>query len=139
MSNDQRDNLEKQTPSIFRGAERNDLGEVRNALSIDRSAINMQDRMGLTALHIAAADGNKTLVKFLLDQPGCRFDLVDVHGRIPSVLAYMVGRDDIVGLIANAMAEDLRRRFPEIDDNDNGSRDEGAALRTARPPQLPEP
>lgn len=115
--------------SIFRGARRNDLVEVENALNADSQCINAQERgLGPTALHIAAADGNKALVQFLMSQPGCRFDIEDQHGRTPALLAFVVGRDDIADIIYSAILNDLDVKFPGDSFDANTLLDESAAV-----------
>jgi len=104
-----RGNLKERNHSILRGADSNDWEEVKSALLEDPDCINEQDeRMGITAMHIAAADGNMTLVKFLLQQPGCRSSMADHSGRMPSHLAEAIGREDIVAVLRRASADRIR-------------------------------
>jgi ankyrin repeat protein len=102
---------------IIEGAQQNDLGKVEAALELDPPCVNACDpRSGLTALHIAAADGNRSLVRFLLSRADCAFSPEDRLGRTPVQLAYVIGRDDIVDDICSSMAADLSRRFPELNE-----------------------
>ena len=75
--------------------------------------VNVRDRYGRTPLHIAAADGNKALVQFLLDAQA-DFTLRDKQGKTPLHLAASYHHNDIV--------EQLRQR--------------GAVLESPAPPDV---
>lgn len=109
-----RGNLKERHHSILIGAENCDWDEIRNALTEDPTCINDQDeRMGVTPLHIAAGDGNMTLVKFLLEQPGCRTSMADHSGRMPSYMAEAIGRDDIASVLRQASAHRIRAAWAD--------------------------
>lgn len=100
--------------SIIYGAEINDLNHVKLALADDPRSINGRDRaLGVTALHIAAGDGNRSLVEYLVEQPGCKLDIEDYKGRTPALLAIIVGRDDIADIIHSAIIRKIETQFPE--------------------------
>lgn len=120
-----RGNLDNRIHSIIRGAERNDLGEVKRALEEDPECVNHQDaRMGITALHIAAADGNMPLVKLLLEQRNIKASRADHAGRDAAYMAEAIGRDDIANLITHAIHARLLERFPELKDVPNDDHEE---------------
>ena len=137
-----RENLNRPTHSILRGADRNDLAEIETALATDPQCINAKDEhIGVTALHIAAADGNKSLVEFLIKQPACQLDVEDAAGRTPAMLAFLIGRDDIVGLLASATSRELQAQFPELRNAPQRakSRSSGKSLILPKPPRPKEP
>lgn len=49
--------------------------------------LNVQDRLGVTALHLAVDRGNLDMVRYLLQMPDIRIDLPDKRGRTPLALA----------------------------------------------------
>lgn len=108
-------NLDRRDYSIIRGAENNDLDEVQKALAADYSAIGDIDEVsGATALHIAAADGNLPMVRYLIEQRGCRLSAEDKAGRNPAFLAFVIGREDIVDIICKKMADELSQDFSDL-------------------------
>ena len=96
----------KDVPNIIRGATNGDLEEIKEALRRDPACINEVDpEIGVTALHIAAFDGNFKLVDFLCAQPGVDAYVYDKLGRTQWFAAHSIGRDDICGRIVFAPRE----------------------------------
>jgi len=101
----EKDNNKKRSHSIIIGALVHDIVEIKRALQEDADCINhVDDVLGVSALHIAAADGNSALVDFLCKQPGCDPHLLDRQGRRAAFLALAIGRPDICDAICVAAA-----------------------------------
>lgn len=83
-------------PNIIRGAINSDLNEIKAALVDNPDCINeLHHPSGMTALIIAAIDGQYTLVDYLCDQPGIDVSIFDNHGRSAYGVAIALGRYDI--------------------------------------------
>lgn len=101
-------NLEDETPNILRGAINLDVAEVKAALVADPDCINHADPdTGLTALHIAAANGDIETIQMLVQQSGVDIGVPDALGRPPYLLAQIMGRNDVVG----ALFQQVERRL----------------------------
>ena len=101
-------------PNIIRGATNHDLDEIRRALAENPDCINeTEPNVGVTALHIAAFDGNYEIVDFLCDQPGVDVHAEDNLGRTPWWAAYIVGREDIHIRILKDMAAEMEQLLAE--------------------------
>lgn len=101
-------------PNIIRGATNHDLDEIKRALEANPDCINeTEPNVGVTALHIAAFDGNFEVVEFLCGQEGVDITLPDNLGRTASTAAHMVGRDDIYQRIRQVIAADIERFLDE--------------------------
>jgi len=99
------------TPNIIRGATNGDLEEIKAALERDPNCINETDpNVGVTALHIAAFDGDYALVDFLCDQPGIELWPYDNLGRPPWWAARIIGRHDI----CDRIMRDIQREINEV-------------------------
>lgn len=116
----------KSEPNIIRGATNNDLDEVKRALEADPNCINeTEPNVGVTALHIAAFDGNYEMVDFLCDQPCIDIHKEDNLGRSPQWAAYIIGRNDIEMRIMRDMAAELDRILDAEEAEYEVSMDEG--------------
>lgn len=90
--------------SIITGAEFNDMEIVKQALLHDPHLVNSRHpRSGVTALHIAAANRNLSMVSFLVEQPGINLTSVDRFGRDALDLAINVGDRRIIDLLSRMM------------------------------------
>ena len=117
--------------SIIEGALRNDWDEIRGALAENPECINQRDpRMGVTALHIAAGDGNLPLVQFLCEQEGVDSAAIDAAGRRPIQLSIAIGRPDITTLLCRAVK--LWPDDPDLWDDDQPPA--GASIVKLSPP-----
>lgn len=84
-------------PDIIRGAKNNDISEVRAALQKNWSDITKQDLIfGLSALHYASAQGNASMVSFLLEQKGVIIGLKDRWNRDVLDVAILCGNQQII-------------------------------------------
>lgn len=111
--------LNEDEPNIIRGATNADLDEIQRALSLNPDCINEVDNnIGVTALHIAAFDGNYDIVDFLCDQPGIDIAVFDKFGRTAYWAAHIIGRDDIVERIMRDTNARLKIML-EHDEDDN--------------------
>lgn len=82
---------------ILKGAYDNDHGEVSAALAESPACINAQSQAeGLTALHIAAALGNQSMVELLLKQPLVDVTVKDRFGRDPLDIAITTGHPAVI-------------------------------------------
>ncbi|WP_256675892.1 ankyrin repeat domain-containing protein [Pseudomonas sp. R5(2019)] len=61
--------------------------------------VNVQDKLGMTALQHAAATGFRPCIRLLVNSGKCNYLLKDNKGRLASELAYEWGRDYAVGLL----------------------------------------
>ena len=128
----------KSEPNIIRGAANNDLNEIKCALEADPSCINeTEPNVGVTALHIAAFDGNYEIVDFLCDQPGIDIHIEDNLGRSPQWAAYIIGRNDIEMRIARDMAAEMDRILDAEEAENEASKDQGNVTPfRPRPPSI---
>lgn len=62
------------------------------------------DLFGNTALHLAAAQGHKSVVTFLVNF-GCNIFAMDIDGRTPQELAGMNSRDEILRYLDSVQAK----------------------------------
>lgn len=84
-------------PDILRGAQNNNIAEVRAALRVDWKNIGkIESATGMTALHISAIRGNASIVSFLLQQNGVDVGLKDKFDRDPLDLAILSGNQTII-------------------------------------------
>lgn len=112
--------LNEDEPNIIRGATNADLDEIQRALSLNPDCINEVDKnIGVTALHIAAFDGNYDIVDYLCEQPGIDIGIFDKFGRSPYWAAHIIGRDDIVERIMRDTNARLKIMLENDDDYDN--------------------
>ncbi|MGS4884952.1 ankyrin repeat domain-containing protein [Roseibium sp. MB-4] len=114
--NQEMDNIEEllqddSAVDIVLGALQNDIDQARQALETDANAIHQTDQQGLTALHIAAAKGNLTMVQFLLDRPGVNLSLKDNFNRDPLDVAILSGNQKVI--------DALFRRVQGLDSDGN--------------------
>jgi ankyrin repeat protein len=84
------------------------MDEVQAALDRDPRDINKQhDLNRYTALHIAAAYGNVTMVKFLIKQPRLRFGVKDRWDRDPLAIAILAGHPEVTRVLFHYRASKL--------------------------------
>ena len=96
--------LEKRLYDIIAGADEGDFGEVDAALDENPKAISFQEpSVGLTALHVAAADGNLDMVNHLLSKPGVNPNIVDKFGRQALDMAIYIGHDGVIEVLSRHM------------------------------------
>ncbi|WP_316859222.1 ankyrin repeat domain-containing protein [uncultured Cohaesibacter sp.] len=81
---------------IFEGIKRNNIEDVRKILEREPANINETDHLGMTALHVAAAKGNLSMVTFLLEQKGVDLTLKDQFDRDPLDLAILAGNQRVI-------------------------------------------
>ena len=104
---------------IIRAALSNDINAAKCALAEDAECINHQsDKMGVTALHVAAGNGNMSMVQFLCEQPGCDPYIQDYAGRLPCYMATAIGRLDISDVIGALGAKIIGPLFDDDDEPD---------------------
>ena len=109
-------------PNIIRGATNHDLDEIKRALAVNPDCINETERnVGVTALHIAAFDGNYEIVDFLCGQPGIDITIADNLGRTASWAAHTIGRDDIHQRIRKVLALIAEEVEQKEDDTHGGN------------------
>ena len=88
---------------IIRGAERNDLDEVRSAVEIEGVSVNYQEPVaGLTALHKVAARGNILVLKWLVSHPDVDLDIRDTFDRSAAKVAAMFRQEEAYQIICAA-------------------------------------
>ena len=103
--------LKTDEPSIIRGAIGADIEEVKKALAKDPACINeVDEHIGVTALHIACFDGNYPLVDFLCDQPGVDISIRDKFGRTPYLASMALDREDITERLFRDTDQQLDRK-----------------------------
>ena len=125
-------NILDERPNIIRGAIKADLEELQSALIENPNCINDTDpATGVTALFIAAIDGNYSIVDFLCDQPGIKVDIMDKFGRTAYMAAIEIGRDDILERIMR----DTNRSIAKLEAIDDA--EESAPNITAFRPKPP--
>ncbi|MEJ0017585.1 MAG: ankyrin repeat domain-containing protein [Acetobacteraceae bacterium] len=89
---------------IILGAETDDYIEVDLAVAENAAAIVQREpTTGMTALHIAAGDGNLKMVRHLLAFPGVDLTIVDQFGRDPIDMATNIGNTEIVELLSRVL------------------------------------
>lgn len=89
---------------ILQAADDGDIKGVDRAISASRDAINFRDPdTGLTALHIAAGDGNLAMTLHLLRKPGIDLTIKDYFGRDAVDLAMGVNATEIVDAISKKL------------------------------------
>ena len=80
------------------------LAEVDRAAAVDRRAINFQEpESGVTALHVAAGNGDVALTRHLLMKPGIDVAIKDRFGRDALDLAIEINADEIVELLSRKL------------------------------------
>lgn len=119
-------------PNIIRGAMNENLEEIKAALANNPNCINeTDDKMRLTAMHIAAANGAYDIIDLLCEQPGYDIGLKDAVGRTPDDLAWIIGRHDIIDRMMRDTNEAIMRSI-ELDEAEDA-----AKKVTALHPKLP--
>jgi len=92
------------THNIITGADNDDYNEVNAALDEDPNAIRYQDaETGMTAVHVAAGDGNLKMVNHLLAVPGVDIAITDKFNRDPLEMAIAVGHKGIIEELSRQM------------------------------------
>jgi ankyrin repeat protein len=83
---------------FIESAKEGSASAVREWLSYPGIDVNFVDnRSGMTALHLAAARRAKAVVKVLAADKKCDFTILDRRGRTAATLAFEVGRDPALG------------------------------------------
>ncbi|XCA36071.1 MAG: ankyrin repeat domain-containing protein [Wolbachia endosymbiont of Armadillidium vulgare] len=99
---------DKDIKGLFDAIERNNLRQVKNAISKVGSKaedyVDVQNNKGLTPLHVAALKGCDDVAKFLLNFKA-RVDARVSDGFTPLHLAAQEGRDGVVELLLNHGAD----------------------------------
>lgn len=95
---------------ILRGAYRNDFNEVDNALGVDQRCISNKDRLGRTALHIAAQRGFFDMVTHLFKQPGADPNIKDLFDRNVLEIAWEASNPELSQYISEHI-------FPGLSDD----------------------
>lgn len=89
---------------IIDAAASKDFAGVDKALAANPDAIHYQDsNTGVTALHIAAADGHLSLTEYLLSKPGVDVTIRDWSGRDALDLAIGIGHAKIIDAISKKL------------------------------------
>lgn len=71
---------------------------VGKLLKAGEADVNYADpATGFTALHIAAAQNAKAILKLLVSTGRCDFSIKDKKGRTPAVIAYVLGENPVFG------------------------------------------
>ena len=101
-----RDRTRDEHPAdIIKGAKKNDLDEVEQAIGNNRKDLNLVDpETGFTALQYAVSRGNLRIVKFLLKQEEVEIKRKDLQGRTVLELAVEVGHQGIISELLRAKA-----------------------------------
>jgi len=93
---------------ILRGAEENDIDEMRGAVEDNGVSVNYVDpNTFLSALHKAAARDNIEAVEWLCAQEGIDFRLKDKFGRIPFDLAVKFGHQRAIDFLGPLTFPDI--------------------------------
>lgn len=126
--------LKTDEPNIIRGAISADIEEVKSALAKNPTCINeVDEHIGVTALHIACFDGNYPLVDFLCDQSGVDISVRDKFGRTPYFASIALDRGDIT----ERLFRDVDQRLKQIEQlEDDASSSGNVTLLRPKPPFL---
>lgn len=94
------DDENRMTISIIDSVYKNDVAEVSSSLKRDWRKVNsVEEKTGMSLLHIATALGNLTMADFLIRQRGIRLEVRDKLNRDPLDLAILVGHPGIIDLL----------------------------------------
>lgn len=114
------DGMNNDKPNIIRGAMSADFDQVKAALEENPACITEADPVtGLTALHIAAGEGNGAMVDLLCSQPGYDLSIQDAWGRQPPYMAIAIGRHDIIERMMRDIDTLHRRNEGYVPDDSN--------------------
>lgn len=110
------DTLKTTNYDIIRGAETNDLEEVKNALRENPDCINTQDgKTGKTALHYAGALGNVAIATELFRHKNLNPEIEDNFGDLPMKLALESRNRTLIDLFYKSLyPEDYYGDAPNI-------------------------
>ena len=93
-----------QAGEIHSAAQRGDLDAVKKLLAEQQNLISERDEAGSTPLHVAAMNGNRKLVKYLLKR-GAEIDAGDNENSTPLHVAAMNGHKDVVEYLISKGAD----------------------------------
>ena len=98
----------KRTFEMIAAAEGNNLAGVQEAIAGGASVNHQAPHDKMTALHMAAGNGDDAMVDYLLDE-GADVRLEDIYGRTPSVVAIECGWYDLADHLTDLECQAIQR------------------------------
>ena len=101
-------NVKVRSSLLHLGAQKGDMREVREALSISQIDINARDEDGRTALHVCGVEGKTRVARYLCEN-SASVNVEDLSGATPLHLAAVKGNLEMVALLISHGAVDASK------------------------------